>query len=176
MESNGLFGTYFFFSTRFDEVHFGKFAGYYLQRTYYFDVHPPLAKLMIAAVGYMLGFDGKYDFANIGDDYHDHDVPYIGLRSLPATLNVFCTALIYLIMKESGYSLIICVLSTAMYIFDNAMVTQNRLILLDSMLVFYMLSTIYAYIRFRKLRHKSFSFQWWLWLLLTGFAMSMTVR
>ncbi|KAG0801884.1 hypothetical protein G6F22_000803 [Rhizopus arrhizus] len=159
----------------FDEVHFGKFAGYYLQRTYYFDVHPPLAKLMIAAVGYMLGFDGKYDFANIGDDYHDHDVPYIGLRSLPATLNVFCTALIYLIMKESGYSLIICVLSTAMYIFDNAMVTQNRLILLDSMLVFYMLSTIYAYVRFRKLRHKSFSFQWWLWLLLTGFAMSMTV-
>ncbi|RCH93564.1 hypothetical protein CU098_002816, partial [Rhizopus stolonifer] len=159
----------------FDEVHFGKFAGYYLQRTYYFDVHPPLAKLMIAAAGYMLGFNGAYDFANIGDDYHDHNVPYIGLRSLPATLNVFCTALIYLIMKESGYSVIICVLSTAMYIFDNAMVTQNRLILLDSMLLFYMLSTIYTYIRFRKLRHKAFSFQWWFWLVLTGISMSMTV-
>ncbi|ORE07517.1 O-mannosyltransferase [Rhizopus microsporus var. microsporus] len=159
----------------FDEVHFGKFAGYYLQRTYYFDVHPPLAKLMIAAVGYLLGFDGKYDFANIGDDYHDHNVPYIGLRSLPAALNVFSTALIYLIMKESGYSLIICVLSTAMYIFDNAMVTQNRLILLDSMLVFYMLATVYTYVRFRKLRHKSFSVKWWFWLLLTGIAMAMTV-
>lgn len=131
---------------------------------------------MIAAVGYLLGFDGKYDFANIGDDYHDHNVPYIGLRSLPAALNVFSTALIYLIMKESGYSLIICVLSTAMYIFDNAMVTQNRLILLDSMLVFYMLASVYAYVRFRKLRHKSFSVKWWFWLLLTGIAMAMTVR
>lgn len=161
---------------RFDEVHFGKFAGYYLKRTYYFDVHPPLAKLMIAGAGYLLGFDGQYDFANIGDSYIDHQVPYIGLRALPATLNVICVGLIYGIMKESGYSLAICILTTAMYIFDNAMVTQNRLILLDSMLLVFILATIYCYIQFRKLRHTAFSAEWWGWLLATGVFMAFTVR
>ncbi|GAA5800931.1 putative PMT4-dolichyl-phosphate-mannose--protein O-mannosyltransferase [Helicostylum pulchrum] len=159
----------------FDEVHFGKFAGYYLKRTYYFDVHPPLAKLMIAGAGYLLGFDGHYDFANIGDNYLDHQVPYIGLRALPATLNVLCVALVYLIMKESGYSLAICVLSASMYIFDNAMVTQNRLILLDSMLLIFMLATMYTYIQFRKMRHLPFSAGWWFWLLSTGICMALTV-
>lgn len=131
---------------------------------------------MIAGAGYLLGFDGQFDFANIGDNYIEHQVPYIGLRALPAILNVICTGLIYGIMKQSGYSLAICVLSTAMYVFDNAMVTQNRLILLDSMLLVFMLATMYNYIRFRKLRHQSFSVEWWFWLINTGVFMAFTVR
>ncbi|KAI8379726.1 glycosyltransferase family 39 protein [Radiomyces spectabilis] len=159
----------------FDEVHFGKFAGYYLQRSYFFDVHPPLAKLMIAAVGYLIGYDGHFDFANIGDSYIENDVPYIGLRSLPATLNVLNVALIYSIMKQSGYVPIVCFLSSCMYLLDNAIVAQHRLIMLDSMLIFYMLATIYAYIRFRKVRHQEFSGSWWFWLFATGTTMALTL-
>ena len=40
------------------------------------------------------------------------------------------------------------------YHLDNAHVTQSRLILLDATLIFFMSLTIYAYIRFRKLRYR----------------------
>ncbi|ORZ03032.1 putative PMT4-dolichyl-phosphate-mannose--protein O-mannosyltransferase [Syncephalastrum racemosum] len=159
----------------FDEVHFGKFAGFYLKRTYYFDVHPPLAKLMLAAAGYLLGYDGHYDFANIGEDYIKNNVPYVGLRILPATLNVFNVAIIYNIMKQSGYSVLTCALTAALYALDNSMVSQNRLIMLDSMLIFYMLLTVYSYIRFRQYRHQPFTASWWIWLTATGVAMASTV-
>ncbi|KAI9492835.1 glycosyltransferase family 39 protein [Zychaea mexicana] len=159
----------------FDEVHFGKFAGYYLNRTFYFDVHPPLGKMMFAAMGYLIGYRGHYDFAEIGESYVEHNVPYIGLRALPASLNVWSIALMYAIMKQSGYSTLACVVASGMYLFDNALVAQHRLILLDSSLVFYMLLTIYTYIRFYKLRHRSFSFGWWSWLVASGASMAMVL-
>ncbi|KAI5297829.1 Dolichyl-phosphate-mannose--protein mannosyltransferase 4 [Ascosphaera atra] len=65
-------------SVVFDEVHFGKFASYYLQRTYFFDVHPPFAKLLFAFVGWLVGYDGHFLFDNIGDSYIENK-----LRSAP---------------------------------------------------------------------------------------------
>lgn len=50
----------------FDEVHFGKFAGKYISTRYYVDVHPPLAKLLLTMMAFFGGFDGTFDFKEIG--------------------------------------------------------------------------------------------------------------
>ncbi|KAJ5120567.1 Glycosyl transferase family 39 [Penicillium bovifimosum] len=159
----------------FDEVHFGKFASYYLQRTYFFDVHPPFGKLLFALMGWLIGFDGGFLFENIGDSYIDNNVPYLSLRAMPATLGALTIPVVFLIMWESGYSLPACVLAAGLMVFDNAHVGEDRLILLDSTLVLSMALSILCYVRFYKLRHEPFGRKWWKWLLLTGFCMSCVI-
>ncbi|KAJ5903810.1 Glycosyl transferase family 39 [Penicillium tannophilum] len=159
----------------FDEVHFGKFASYYLQRTYFFDVHPPFGKLLFAFVGWLIGFDGGFLFENIGDSYIENNVPYLSLRAMPATLGALTIPVVFLIMWESGYSLPACVLAAGLMVFDNAHVGEDRLILLDSTLVITMALSILCYVRFYKLRHQPFGRKWWKWLLLTGFCMSCVI-
>jgi dolichyl-phosphate-mannose-protein mannosyltransferase len=51
---------------RFDEVHFGKFASKYIKTQYFVDVHPPLAKLLITLAAFIFGYDGNFDFKDIG--------------------------------------------------------------------------------------------------------------
>jgi dolichyl-phosphate-mannose-protein mannosyltransferase len=156
----------------FDEVHFGKFASYYLQGTYFFDVHPPLGKLLFAFMGWLVGYDGHFHFDNIGDSYIANKVPYVAFRSLPAILGALTVSVVYLIMWESGYSLPACIIAAGLVLLDNAHIGQTRLILLDATLVFAMACSLLFYIKFYKLRHEPFSRKWWKWLILTGFALS----
>ncbi|KKZ65027.1 dolichyl-phosphate-mannose-protein mannosyltransferase [[Emmonsia] crescens] len=159
----------------FDEVHFGKFASHYLQRTYFFDVHPPLGKLLFAFMGWLVGFDGHFLFENIGDSYIENKVPYVALRAMPAIQGALTIPVVFLIMWESGYSLPACVLSAGLVLFDNAHVAEDRLILLDATLVLAMAVSILCYIRFYKFRHEPFGRKWWKWLLLTGVALSCVI-
>lgn len=157
---------------RFDEVHFGKFAAHYISREYYFDVHPPFAKLLFGLAGWFVGFDGRFNFDNIGDSYTENHVPYVGMRALPAILGSLTIPVLFYIMKECGYSTIIAAFSASLVLFgafpsafseselltvpfiaDNAHIAQSRLILLDATLIFFMTLTMYSYIRFRKLRY-----------------------
>ncbi|PIA15241.1 mannosyltransferase PMTI [Coemansia reversa NRRL 1564] len=159
----------------FDEVHFGKFASYYLRRQYYFDVHPPLAKMLIAAGGWLVGYDGGFLFDKIGLDYMSHGVPYIMLRGWVALFGAALPLLVYMIMAESGYSVAAALLAGLLVTFDNALVAHGRLIMLDNIMLFFILATVYAYVRFFKQRHRAFSAQWWAWLIGSGAMLGCTV-
>lgn len=66
------------------------------------DVHPPLAKLLITLAGWLAGFDGNFDFKDIGKDYLEPGVPYVAMRMLPAVLGVLTVPLMFLTLKSTG--------------------------------------------------------------------------
>lgn len=155
----------------FDEVHFGKFALYYLERTYFFDLHPPFAKLLIAFVGYIIGYSGDFKFETIGLSYPDNHVPYIPYRLLLASLGTATVLVMYLTMYELGYTPLTCAVALLLVALDTAHVCETRLILLDATLILAVASTIYCYVRFYKQRKAPFSKGWYRWLALTGVAL-----
>lgn len=152
----------------FDEVHFGKFAGKYINGTYFFDVHPPLAKMMLAATGKLGGYDGKFDFKAIGLDYIAANVPYVFMRLMPALLGLAMVPITYITLAALGHAADACALGSVLVIFENALLTQSRLIMLDAALIFFTGLTVMTWALFFTENHRPFGNKWWTYLLLTG--------
>lgn len=51
----------------------------YLKRTFFFDVHPPLGKLLFAMVLKLTGYEGSFTFEKIGLIF-EPEVPYKMMR------------------------------------------------------------------------------------------------
>lgn len=160
-----------------DETHFGKMASWYLNRTFFFDVHPPLGKMMIALSGYLSGYNGTFAFDKPGDKYDDM-TQYLGMRIFCATLGLSIPAMIYratLCMTKSHLS---ALLAGLLVVFDNGMITLTRYILLDPPLLFFIAASILGLAEFSfhhkigTADHRPFSLSWWFWLTWTGVAIS----
>ncbi|KAI8870746.1 PMT-domain-containing protein [Ramicandelaber brevisporus] len=158
----------------FDEVHFGKFAGKYINQTFYFDVHPNLAKMMFAWAGKAVGYNGTFDFKDIGLDYHAAEVPYVGMRMMPAILGALTVPMAFMTVRASGHSLEAGILAALLVAYENSMITQFRLILLDAALLFFTALTITAWSHFHAQQRRPFTFAWWTWLALTGAGWGLT--
>ena len=130
------------------------------------------AKLLLAFAGYVIGYDGHFEFENIGDSYIENKVPYIGLRVLSVLFGSLIPVVVFAIMRTSGYPRVVALVSASLVLFgqsfvplpcskltqrpaDNAHVVQTRLILLDAPLILFMAASFYCYIRFYKLRYRS---------------------
>ncbi|THH05810.1 hypothetical protein EW145_g4530 [Phellinidium pouzarii] len=162
-------------SVVFDEVHFGKFASKYIKTQYYVDVHPPLAKLLITLAAFVSGYDGSFDFKDIGK-YYEVGVPYVAMRMVPATLGLFLVPLTYLTLRGLDCRATTALLGALFVTFENGLITQSRHILLDSPLIFFTALTTFFWVGFsNENRHKPFTKQWWIWLTLTGLSLGAVV-
>ncbi|KAF7291832.1 Glycosyltransferase family 39 protein [Mycena chlorophos] len=157
-------------SVVFDEVHFGKFASKYIKTQYFVDVHPPLAKLLITLVAFVAGYDGNFDFKEIGKPYED--VPYVAMRLLPALLGVATVPLSYLTLRALDCRATTALLASLFITFENGLVTQSRYILLDSPLIFFTALTIFFWVGFcNEDKHEPFTESWWFWLAMSGLSL-----
>jgi dolichyl-phosphate-mannose-protein mannosyltransferase len=81
---------------------FGGFASKYIKGKFFMDVHPPLAKLLLTLAGWLAGFDGEFDFKDIGKDYLEPGVPYVAMRMLPAMCGTLLVPTMFLTLKTLG--------------------------------------------------------------------------
>lgn len=155
----------------FDEVHFGGFASNYLRREYYFDIHPPIGKMIIAGIGYLLGYDGSFHFKDIGDSFTSSTIPYRLIRSSIALLSSFTTCINMLTVKDMGFSNSAIILSGILLSFDVGLTIQSRLILLDVPLLFFISLALWSWVLFLKERNRPFSLKYFTFLFICGFAL-----
>lgn len=137
-------------SAVFDEVHFGKFLSAYFTHQYYFDIHPPLGKLLLAGVGWLFGYHPGFSFANIGEVYPDK--LYMALRFLPSLAGALLPLVIYGVARRLGIRRPAAAFAGVLVALDNAVLVQSRLILLDPFLLLFGFTAVYCYLRWRDTR------------------------
>lgn len=131
----------------FDELHYGKYVSLYIKRTFFFDQHPPFGKQLIAGVAYLAGYDGNYTFSRIGSEYSD-DVPIFWLRFVPALCGCLLAPLTYKLLSQLKLNRWTAFLGGLLIIFDNALLTQSRFILMEPILLLFSLLGLLFLLKF----------------------------
>ncbi|CAH2328479.1 O-mannosyl-transferase 2 isoform X1 [Pelobates cultripes] len=149
-----------------DETHFGKMGSYYINRTFFFDVHPPLGKMLIGFAGHLSGYNGSFSFLRPGQSYGTHN--YLGMRGFCAFLGSWLPPFAFLIVLELSRSLPAAALAACLIILDTGCLTLSQYILLDPILMFFIMGAVLCMIKFHSHSSRPFSSLWWLWLSLTG--------
>lgn len=120
----------------FDEVHFGNFTNWYTQSQFFFDIHPPLAKLIMFYFANLSEYQGDIDFVYRNNSQYTNPA-YIQLRITPSIISSLCPVLIYLSMRILSFSILSSLTSSMLTLFDTSLLIEGRYILTDGILHFF---------------------------------------
>lgn len=140
----------------FDEVYFRTFAGNYLDGHYFFDIHPPLVKLVFAGLANLLHIEPA--------QLAGGDPAAVVLRVVPALAGAALVPLIYIIIRQLGLGRRIATIGALLILLDNALLVESRFILMDSLLLLAGFGALSSYLALRR----SKGWARWLWVVLTA--------
>lgn len=124
----------------FDEVHFGKFMNGYIKKLYFFDIHPPLGKLLLALFGWLGSYQANIDFDNSTDGYSD--LFYHLFRMVPASLASCMPPLSFLAFRCFGFSKVTSLFVGVYLLIESMLIVESRLILIDGILHFFVVLSV----------------------------------
>jgi dolichyl-phosphate-mannose--protein O-mannosyl transferase len=137
----------------FDETYFGTFTNWYLSGTYFTDIHPPLAKLIMAGVANYAGYKGDYDFYGLGDSKKYPTMMYVTLRLTPAFFGALCIPLIYFAMRAMLCSHFAAFTASILLTADIMLIVEARHILSDPILHFFTCLSIFSIFLYERSGH-----------------------
>jgi dolichyl-phosphate-mannose-protein mannosyltransferase len=127
----------------FDEVHFGSFTNFYLKRSHFIDVHPPLAKLIWLAVSYISGYRGTIDWEAAIRAQIPHPV-YVTLRLVTASFSALVPALGFATMRVMHFSTSSSSLAAVLLLTDSMLVMEGRYALTHGILHCFVLLALFS--------------------------------
>lgn len=103
-----------------------QFGSYYLKHEFYFDVHPPLGKMLVGLSGWLAGYDGSFDFES-GSEY-PKNVNFASMRIFNAAWGALVVPIAYLTAQQFGMSMPASLLAATMVLCGKVqLITSTRL-------------------------------------------------
>ena len=147
----------------FDEVYFRQFAADYLNGHFFFDIHPPLVKLLFAGIGALFHLSPAQVLLG--------DPGGLILRIVPALAGAALVPLMYVIIRQLGLGRRMAAFGALLVLCDNALLVESRFVLMDSLLL---LSGMGAFSSYLKLRRTKGNWRW-LWVVITALLLGILV-
>lgn len=150
----------------FDEVYFGNFSNFYIRSEFFYDIHPPLGKLVAFYFANLSEYDGSINFNN-APVYPKPD--YIWLRLVPATFSALCSPLSYLAVRFGGFGHTAATVCATLLILDISLGVEGRHILSDGILHFF--SILHIVILMYTFSQKHYGTKFNIWHVINGISL-----
>lgn len=135
-------------SVVFDEVYFGRYAMLYLKGEDYFDLHPPLAKLVFGGMAWLLQLDPSFGWEHNGQPFPDP--AYAWLRLPAHAMGVLLPVVLWGVAREIGLSPRAATVVALLAALDNAFLVMSRVALTDMFFITAGFGALWAYLRQRR--------------------------